>query len=178
MNSGISPRRALAYSPLRSRRSHSSSGVATCTSTNAPPASSTIARTCLRVASNGAIGLQMATPPCRLISAATQPIRRMFVSRSALEKVSPADRFRRTTSPSRLVTVRSPCSRTTSCRARASVDLPLPDRPVKNSTSPCSAGPGRSASTRSATASGSSPWPETPSTSPGAYAATTSCPSL
>ncbi len=62
----------------------------------------------------------------------------MLVSRSSLEKVSPADRFRRTTSPSRLVTVRSPCSRTRSISARASVDLPLPDRPVKNSTRPCS----------------------------------------
>ena len=40
MKSGISPRRALAYRPLRSRRSHSSSGVATCTRKNAPPASS------------------------------------------------------------------------------------------------------------------------------------------
>ena len=31
----------------------------------------------------------------------------------------------------------------TSCSARASVDLPLPDRPVKNSTRPCSSGRGQ-----------------------------------
>ena len=99
--------------------------------------SSTMARTCCRVSSNGAIGLQTATPPWREISAATQPIRRMLVSRSSREKVSPAERFRRTTSPSRLVTVRSPCSSRGSISAWASVDLPLPDRPVKNSTSPC-----------------------------------------
>ena len=109
-----------------------------------PPASSVIARTCCRVLSKGAMGLQMATPPCRLISAATHPIRRMLVSRSALEKVRPAERFRRTTSPSRLVTVRRPCSRTTSCSARARVDLPLPESPVKNRTSPCRDGSGRS----------------------------------
>ena len=48
----------------------------------------------------------------------------------------PADRFRRTTSPSRLVTVRSPASSRASITAWATVDLPLPDRPVKNSTSP------------------------------------------
>ena len=53
-------------------------------------------------------GEQIATPPCREISAATQPMRRMLVSRSSREKVSPATRLRRTTSPSRLVTVRSP----------------------------------------------------------------------
>ena len=89
-------------------------------------------------------GCTTATPPCREISAATQPIRRMLVSRSSLEKVRPAERLRRTTSPSRLVTVRAPCSRTRSISARASVDLPLPDRPVKKSTRPWSAGAGRS----------------------------------
>ena len=119
-------------------------GVATWTRKNAPPASSTIARTCWRVSSNGAMGLTTATPPCRAISAATQPIRRMLVSRSSLENVRPADRCRRTTSPSRLVTVRRPCSSSRSTRARASVDLPLPDRPVKKSTRPCSSGSGRS----------------------------------
>ena len=67
-------------------------------------------------------------------SAATQPIRRMLVSRSALEKVRPAERLRRTTSPSRLVSVRSPRSSTRSIRAWASVDLPLPERPVKKMT--------------------------------------------
>ena len=154
MNSGISPRRALAYSPLRSRRSHSSSGVATWTRKNAPPAAAVIARTSCRVASNGAIGLHTATPPCREISAATQPIRRMLVSRSSRLNVRPADRFRRTTSPSRLVTVRSPASSSESITAWATVDLPLPDSPVKNSTSPRRSGPGWSASTIAAMSSG------------------------
>jgi hypothetical protein len=135
---------------------------------NAPPASSTYERTWLRVSSNGAIGEQMATPRWRAISAATQPIRRMLVSRSALEKVRPAERFRRTTSPSRLVTVRRPSSRSRSCSARASVDLPLPERPVKNTTRPCSSGAGWSDVTTSSTGSGKSPSPVTARTSPGA----------
>ena len=110
------------------------------------------------------------TPPWRLISAATQPIRRMLVSRSAWRRWSPADRLRRTTSPSSEVTVRSPRSRITSCSARASVDLPLPNRPVKKTTSPCSPGGGSSKSTTSAIESGSLPSPVTPTTSPVAYA--------
>ena len=123
-------------------------------------------------------GLQTATPPCRAISAATQPIRRMLVSRSSLEKVSPADRCRRTTSPSRLVTLRSPCSSSRSISARASVDLPLPDRPVKNSTSPWSSGAGWSRSTIAAISSGRSPPSTRPCTgSPAAYVATTWAPS-
>ena len=139
-----------------------------------------MARTCWRVSSNGAIGLTTATPPCREISAATQPIRRMLVSRSSLEKVSPAERFRRTTSPSRLVTVRSPCSSSRSTSARASVDLPLPDRPVKKSTSPCRSGGGRSWSTTAATRAGSSPASSSASAwtgSPAANASTTRTPS-
>ena len=65
----------------------------------------------------------------------------MLVSRSARLKVSPAERFRRTTSPSRLVIVRSPRSSRESITAWATVDFPLPDSPVKKSTSPCSLGP-------------------------------------
>ncbi len=42
--------------------------------------------------------------------------------------------------------VRVPCSRTRSISAWARVDLPLPDRPVKKRTSPCSSVPGWSAS--------------------------------
>src|ERR687898_796825 len=86
VNSGISPARALAYRPLRSRRSHSSRGVATWTRKNAPPAASTMSWTCSRVSANGAIGEQTATPPWRAISAATQPMRRVFVSPAALLK--------------------------------------------------------------------------------------------
>jgi hypothetical protein len=78
----------------------------------------------------------------------------MLVSRSSLENVRPFDRLRRTTSPSRLVTVLSPCSRMRSISARASVDLPLPDRPVKKSTRPWSSGAGSSASMMAATGSG------------------------
>ncbi len=88
------------------------------------------------------MGEHTASPPCREISAATQPMRRMLVSRSSWEKVSPALRWRRTTSPSRLVIVRLPSSSIRSITAWARVDLPLPDRPVKNSTTPCSPGGG------------------------------------
>ena len=38
--------------------------------------------------------------------------------------------------------MRPPCSSSRSISARASVDLPLPDRPVKKSTRPCSSGSG------------------------------------
>ena len=63
-------------------------------------------------------GCRPRRPPCREISAATQPIRRMLVSRSSLEKVRPAERLRRTTSPSRLVT-----------RALALLEQPVHQRP-------------------------------------------------
>ena len=56
------------------------------------------------------IGAQIAMPPCRAISAATYPIRAMFRSRSAREKVRPADSSRRTRSPSSSETCRSPRS--------------------------------------------------------------------
>ena len=65
--------------------------------------------------------------------------------------------------------------------AWASVDLPLPDRPVKNSTTPCSPGGGRSKSTIAAISSlngasdSSSARPRT--RSPPAYAPTTRTPS-
>src|SRR3954463_1516763 len=66
------PARALAYRPLRSRASHTSSGVATWISTKSPT-SVTIERTAARAAAYGAIGAQMAIPPCRATSVATDP---------------------------------------------------------------------------------------------------------
>ncbi len=63
MNSGICPERAFAYSPLRSRASHTSIGVATCTSTKSAPAASAMRRASARSASYGAIGAAMPMPP-------------------------------------------------------------------------------------------------------------------
>ena len=53
--------------------------------------------------------------------------------------------------------MRPPCSSRRSISARASVDLPLPDRPVKNSTRPWRSGAGRSASTMSSSSASGSP---------------------
>ena len=50
--------------------------------------------------------------------------------------------------------MRPPCSSRRSIRARASVDLPLPERPVKNRTRPCSSGSGWSSSTIAAIGAG------------------------
>ena len=66
-------------------------------------------------------------------------MRAMLRSRSAREKVSPADRSCRTRSPSSSDTVRSPRSVSASASPRAMVDLPEPDRPVKKMTRPRSA---------------------------------------
>src|SRR5690606_5479054 len=71
VNSWISPARAFAYKPLRSRASHTSSGVATWTSTNPPPAAATLRRASALVSRYGAIGAQIASPPCLATSAAT-----------------------------------------------------------------------------------------------------------
>ena len=110
VNSGIWPERAFAYSPLRSRDSHTSIGVLMCTSTKSAPAASAMRRASARSASYGAIGAAMPMPPCRATSAATNPIRRMFTDRSAREKPSPLESSRRTTSPSNSDTVRVPSS--------------------------------------------------------------------
>jgi hypothetical protein len=151
----ISPARAFAYRPLRSRSSHTASGVATCTSTKFPT-SETISRTLVRAAAYGAIGAQMAIPPCRATSVATYPIRAMFRSRSSRENVRPADSSRRTRSPSSSDTVRSPRSSSASRRSRASVDLPEPDSPVKKTTSPRLDLGGRARRSSAVTASGTS----------------------
>src|SRR3954453_16207746 len=138
----ISPRRAFAYNPLTSRFSHSSRGVDTQISRNepGPPAASTVPRTHWRVASYGAIGAHTASPPCFVTSAATQPMRRMLTSRSSFENPSPFDRCVRTTSPSSSVIEREPASRSTT--ARATVDLPEPQKPVKNNVRPSPGGCG------------------------------------
>ena len=70
MNCGISPALARAYRPLRSRASQTLTGVATWISRKSPT-SLTISLTRARVLANGAIGAQIAMPPCRATSAAT-----------------------------------------------------------------------------------------------------------
>ncbi len=75
-------------------------------------------------------------PPFLVISLATKPMRRMLMLRCSFENPSSLDRFRRTTSPSSSVTGRPPSSMNLAYRILASVDLPEPDRPVKNSVMP------------------------------------------
>jgi hypothetical protein len=74
-------------------------------------------------------------PPCRATSAATYPMRSTFVSRDSRSNPSPFDRWCRTSSPSSRVVPR-PSSSSSAARARATVDLPEPDKPVKNTTAP------------------------------------------
>src|ERR1051326_2103854 len=62
-------------------------------------------------------------------------MRRMFVSRSSFEKVKPFERFSRTSSPSSTSTLR-PLSRNIGATCRASVLLPLPERPVNHRMNP------------------------------------------
>ena len=77
-------------------------------------------------------------------------------------------------SPSSRDTERPPVSMRRLLSAWASVDLPLPDRPVKKTTSPCSSPSGRSSATTASMVSLSGPSPTGQCTvSPGAYAATT-----
>src|SRR5579875_1021366 len=63
-------------------------------------------------------------------------MRRIFVSRSSLEKPRPLLRLVRIASPSRISTC-SPRSRNTGARRPAIVDLPAPDRPVNQTVKPC-----------------------------------------
>ena len=88
MNSAISPACAFAYRPFGSRRSHSSSEVATYTRTNGA-CSSVRARAFWRASSYGEIAETITAAPARASREATQPIRSMFVSRSSFEKPSP-----------------------------------------------------------------------------------------
>ena len=81
----------------------------------------------------------MAIPLFLVISEATKPIRRTFRSLCSFEKPSSDDRFFRTISPSSNVTGLPPISINFVRTALAIVDLPEPDRPVKNKVKPCCA---------------------------------------
>ena len=59
------------------------------------------------------------------------------MSRCSLEKPSSDDRCLRTTSPSSSVTGRPPISISLTISALAMVDLPEPEKPVKNTVKPC-----------------------------------------
>src|SRR3712207_9157323 len=63
----------------------------------------------------------------------------MFRSRSSREKDSSLDRWVRTTSPSSTVTGR-PSASSPDTSASAIVDLPAPDRPVRNTVTPARRG--------------------------------------
>ena len=78
----------------------------------------------------------------------------MFRSRSAREKVRPADSSCRTRSPSSSDTVRSPRSASASRSPLAIVDLPEPDSPVRKITRPRSLRGGRARRSSAATAGG------------------------
>ena len=117
-------------------------------------------RTSARVSANGAIGAQTATPPWRVTSLATHPIRSTLRSRSARLKPRPDDSSRRAASPSTNVTD-LPRSTRASTSPRASVDFPDPDKPVKNTVKPRSVRGGRqrrrTAATSAATISSKAP---------------------
>src|SRR5256885_2923861 len=85
-----------------------------------------------RAASYGAIGAQIAIPPFFVISEATNPIRRMLISRCSRENPNSEDKCLRTMSPSNSVTGRPPISRNLTRRMFAIVDLPEPERPVRS----------------------------------------------
>src|SRR6267143_6945110 len=82
-----------------------------------------------------------AITPLRASSDATNPIRRMFVSRSSFPKPSPFERCSRTSSPSRSST-RRPRARSSSITISAIVLFPAPDSPVNQTQHPsCSPEP-------------------------------------
>ena len=154
MKLSISPARALAYRPLRSRASHTCTGVATWTSRKSPTS-----RT-MRAA-------RRAGPRRTARSARRWRCRRAWRSpwpRSRSGRCSGRGRrgrtsarpraARRTRSPSSSDTVRSPRSLSASRSARAIVDLPEPDRPVKKMTRPRSLRGGRARRSSAATAGG------------------------
>ncbi len=66
---------------------------------------------CDLVTEYGAMGAHIATPRFLVISLATKPMRRTFMSRCSLEKLNSPDKLRRTISPSRRETGLSPISR-------------------------------------------------------------------
>ena len=84
MKFSSSPAKACAYRPFGSRRAHSSSGVATWTSTNGAFCS-TSERACRRASAYGEIAETTTAAPARASRDATQPMRAMFASRSSFE---------------------------------------------------------------------------------------------
>src|SRR5688572_25043605 len=77
----------------------------------------------------------MVMQPCFASVPATQPMRRMLVSRSAFEKPRPLLRLVRTTSPSSVSKLRSRRLNSRSS-SEAMVDFPAPERPVNQITKP------------------------------------------
>src|SRR3990172_6946350 len=75
--------------------------------------------------------------PLRVSTSATQPMRRMFVSRSSLLNPSPLLRCVRTTSPSSFSSFVMPRSRRSGSMASEIVVLPAPESPVNQTVNPC-----------------------------------------
>src|SRR5437762_7070864 len=73
--------------------------------------------------------------PCRASSSATNPMRRMLISRSSLLKPRPLERCVRTTSPSSTSTA-APAARKRASIRLEMVLLPAPERPVNQRTKP------------------------------------------
>src|SRR5581483_8308894 len=77
----------------------------------------------------------MATTPLRESSSQTNPMRRIFSSRSSLLKPRSLHKCVRTTSPSKTSTL-APQSRSRHSRSLAMVLLPAPERPVSQTVNP------------------------------------------
>ena len=90
MKSATSPARARAYRPLRSRASHTSSGVLDPDQQERARAVRPASRALRRPAANGAIGAATAMPPCSATSDATQAIRSTLISRDLGVEPEPA----------------------------------------------------------------------------------------
>src|SRR3954467_6344035 len=90
-----------------------------------------------RISRSGGIAAVITGTPLRESRSATKAIRRMFVSRSSLEKPRPLERFSRTTSPSSTST-RDPRSRSCCSTIAEIVVLPAPESPVNQRVKPLS----------------------------------------
>src|SRR5688572_13989336 len=93
------------------------------------------ARTSSRTARYGEIAAAIAITPLRESSSHTNPMRRMFTSRSSLLKPRPFERCVRTTSPSSTSTL-APNSRSRCSSRLEMVLLPAPDIPVNQIVNP------------------------------------------
>src|SRR5919109_3526482 len=96
-----------------------------------------LARASSRISRYGEIAAVITGTPLRESRSATKAIRRMFVSRSSLEKPRPLERFSRTTSPSSTSTL-EPRLRNSSSTIFEMVVLPAPESPVNQSVKPFS----------------------------------------